>query len=69
VPDPTEIGGASRIARTVRMKNLSYKERSPDVQWLFEQKNQGGYPDCPYHHPEGKRVNVCEFTRKKNGKF
>jgi hypothetical protein len=33
--------------------------------FLNKKKNQGGGPDCPYHHPEGKRPNARKFTRKK----
>jgi hypothetical protein len=36
---------------------------------FFEQKNQGGCPACPYHHPERKRPNVRKFTRKKMANF
>jgi ubiquitin C-terminal hydrolase len=38
---------------------------APDVRRLFEQKKQGGCPDCPHHHPERKRLNVRKFTKKK----
>jgi hypothetical protein len=36
---------------------------------FLNKKNQGGCPDCPYHHPEMKRPNVGKFTRKKMTNF
>jgi hypothetical protein len=32
---------------------------------IFQQKNQGGCPDCPYHRPPPPHV--PKFPRKNNG--
>jgi hypothetical protein len=45
--------------------NNTYQERLPHVRRLLNKKNQGGYPDCPYHHPERKRSIVRKFSKKK----